>query len=99
MILTEEAVRSVAALGNLALSDAEVRRFSKEIGEILTHVEKLNELDVSAVEPMAQVLHEAGETATLREDRERTPLGSETALANAPQPGGGYFKVPLVIER
>jgi aspartyl-tRNA(Asn)/glutamyl-tRNA(Gln) amidotransferase subunit C len=48
---------------------------------------------------MAQVLYDAEETATLREDRERPTLGSEAALANAPISGGGYYKVPKVIER
>jgi aspartyl-tRNA(Asn)/glutamyl-tRNA(Gln) amidotransferase subunit C len=48
---------------------------------------------------MSQVLYEADETATLRPDVERAPLGNELALANAPSPGGGYFKVPKVIER
>jgi aspartyl-tRNA(Asn)/glutamyl-tRNA(Gln) amidotransferase subunit C len=48
---------------------------------------------------MAQVLFEAGETATLRPDVERAPLGNELAVANAPVSGAGYFKVPLVIER
>jgi Asp-tRNA(Asn)/Glu-tRNA(Gln) amidotransferase C subunit len=37
--------------------------------------------------------------ATLREDRERPSLGNQEALANAPLAGGGYFKVPKVIER
>ncbi len=99
MKLTEEEVRYVADLANLRLSDAEVARMAAELGEVLTHMEKLNALDTSGVEPMAQVLYEAGETATLREDVERPGLGSETALANAPCAGGGFFKVPKVIER
>jgi Asp-tRNA(Asn)/Glu-tRNA(Gln) amidotransferase C subunit len=48
---------------------------------------------------MAQVLYAAGETATLRDDVERPPLGNDAALANAPLAGAGYYKVPLVIER
>jgi aspartyl-tRNA(Asn)/glutamyl-tRNA(Gln) amidotransferase subunit C len=48
---------------------------------------------------MAQVLFDAGETATLRDDVPVPPLGNQAALANAPQPGAGYFKVPKVIER
>jgi len=59
----------------------------------------LNELDTSDVEPMAQVLYDAEETATLRADRERPPIGNEAALANAPLAGAGYYKVPKVIER
>jgi aspartyl-tRNA(Asn)/glutamyl-tRNA(Gln) amidotransferase subunit C len=99
MKLTEQDVRQVADLANLALTDDEIARMRKELDEILTHIDKLNELDTSGVEPMAQVLFDAGETATLREDRERPPLGTEAALANAPASGAGYFKVPKVIER
>ncbi len=99
MKLSEQEVRYVADLANLRLTGEEVVRMAGDLGEVLTHMEKLNELDTSGVQPMAQVLYEAGETATLREDVERPGLGSETALANAPQGGAGFFKVPKVIER
>lgn len=99
MKLTEKEVRYVADLANLNFSDEEVRKFALELDGILGHMDKLNELDTSNVEPMAQVLYAAGETATLREDRERPPLGTELALANAPLKGSGYFKVPRIIER
>ena len=89
----------MADLGNLQLSDDEVSRFQRDLDEILTHIDKLNELDTTEVAPMTQVLFEAEETATLRADEEHTPLGSQIALANAPQAGAGYFKVPKVIER
>jgi len=99
MILNEEEVRRVAELANLTLTPEEVRKMAADLGEILTHMEKLNGLDTREVEPMAQVLYEADKTATLREDRERPGLGSEAALANAPLAGAGFFKVPKVIER
>ena len=99
MKLTEKEVRYVADLANLSFSDEEVRKFAQELDGILEHMDKLNELDTSNVEPMAQVLYAADETATLRPDVERPPLGNELALANAPQKGAGYFKVPRVIER
>lgn len=99
MKLTKQEVQQVAELANLALSDDEINRMAQDLDSILIHVDKLSELDTSGVEPMAQVLYEAGETATLREDRERAPLGNTAALANAPLAGGGYFKVPKVIER
>ncbi len=99
MKITETEVRYVAALVNLKLGDSEIHQLAAELDGILTHIDKLNELDVSGVEPMAQLLYEAEETATLREDVERPPLGAALALANAPQSGGGYFKVPKVIER
>ena len=99
MKITEKEVRYVAGLANLQLTDAEVGKLQTDLNGILEHMDKLKEIDTTGVEPMAQVLFDAGETATLREDVIVPPLGNEAALANAPQPGAGYFKVPLVIER
>jgi aspartyl-tRNA(Asn)/glutamyl-tRNA(Gln) amidotransferase subunit C len=97
--LTDEEVRYVADLANLRLTDEEVRRMSHDLGQILTHIDQLNELDTSDVEPMAQVLFGEDEIATLREDVPHTPLGNEDALANAPASAAGHFIVPRVIER
>ncbi len=99
MKITEQEVRRVADLANLALTDEEVIRMAYDLDGILSHMEKLNELDTTNVEPMAQVLFDAAETATLREDREVAPLSNADALANAPLAGSGYYKVPRVIER
>jgi len=97
--ISEQEVRYVADLANLKLADEEITRLKRDLDEILTHIDTLNELDTSNVQPMAQVLYEAEETATLREDRERPCIGVDAALANAPLSGGGYYKVPRVIER
>ena len=99
MKITEAEVRYVADLANLRLSQEEVGRFCADLGGILTYMDKLNQLDTSQVEPMAQVLYDAQETATLRDDSAWPTLGSEAALANAPAAGAGHFKVPRVIER
>lgn len=99
MKLTEQEVRYVADLANLDLNETEVARMAHDLDEILTHIDKLNELDTENVEPMAQVLYEAAETATLRSDTIGPSLANETALANAPLAGAGFFKVPKVIER
>ena len=99
MKLTDDEVRYVADLANLRLSEEEVHRMSHDLGQILTYIEELNKLDTTAVAPMAQVLFDADETATLREDRPRRPLSNHQALENSALSGGGYFKVPKVIER
>jgi aspartyl-tRNA(Asn)/glutamyl-tRNA(Gln) amidotransferase subunit C len=97
--INEEEVRRVAELANLALTGEETARMARELSGILQQVDKLNELDTEGVEPMSQVLYDAGETGTLREDRQRPSLSNQEALANAPAPGSGYYKVPKVIER
>lgn len=99
MRITEEEVRRVAELATLALTDDEIARMARDLSGVLTHVDKLNELDTTGVEPMTQVLFAAEENSTLRQDRERPSLSNADALANAPVAGGGYFKVPKVIER
>lgn len=99
MKITPDQVRHVAELANLALSEAETARMAHDLDEILTHMDKLNELDTTSVEPMAQVLFEADPTSTLRDDVEQPCLDQRTALQNAPLAGAGYFKVPKVFER
>jgi len=97
--LSEKEVRYVADLANLRLSADEVPRMSHDLGQILTHIEQLNALDTSNVEPMAQVLFDADETATLREDIPHATLSNQDALANTVASGAGYYKVPKVIDR
>ena len=99
MKITEEQVRYVAALSNLQLRAEEVAHLRADLDGILEHIDRLNEISTSGVEPMAQVLYDAEDTATLRADAPAPTLGGQAALANAPQPGAGYFKVPKVIER
>ena len=99
MKITEQDVRNIAVLANLKLRDDEIPKLRADLDGILEHMDALKEIDTSGVEPMAQVLFDAGETATLRPDVPLPSLGNEAALANAPQPGAGYFKVPKVIER
>jgi aspartyl-tRNA(Asn)/glutamyl-tRNA(Gln) amidotransferase subunit C len=97
--ITEQEVRRVADLANLALTEDEIVRMTQDMDGILSHIDKLSELDTSNVEPMSQVLYDSEETATLRADVERKPLSNADALANAPVSGQGYYKVPLVIEK
>src|SRR5579863_7792024 len=99
MRLTEKDVRYVAALANLNLSDEETGRMLHDLDGILAQMDTLAGIDTEGVAPMAQVLFEAGETATLRADIERPTLDNEVALGNAALSGSGYFKVPRVIER
>ena len=99
MKIDEAGIRRVAELANLALTEEEVARMAHDMDGILEHIDKLSELDTTGVEPMAQVLYDAEETATLREDRERAPLSNADAVANAAVTSGGYYKVPRVIER
>jgi aspartyl-tRNA(Asn)/glutamyl-tRNA(Gln) amidotransferase subunit C len=95
--ITEEEVRKVADLANLRLSPDEVTRMAREMDAVLTHVDELNQLDTTGVEPMAQVLYAGGDS--LRDDEPGPTLANEDVTANAVISGAGFFKVPRVIER
>ena len=99
MKITEKEVRYVATLANLELTDVEIARLQHDLDGILEHMASLNAVNTDGVEPMAQVLFEASAGAALRDDVPVPPLGNEAAVANAPEPAAGYFKVPQVIER
>lgn len=93
--IDEAQVRKVAKLSRLDLSDDEVGRLSGELSAVVEYIEKLNELDVDGVEPLAHCLpiHNV-----FREDVVKESLSNEDALANAPQRHEEYFKVPKVLD-
>jgi aspartyl-tRNA(Asn)/glutamyl-tRNA(Gln) amidotransferase subunit C len=99
MALTEQDVRYVAELAHLQLTPDEMRRFLPQLDSILQYMQKLNALDTTQVEPMAQVTYPAAENPSLRSDQTRKCFAPDEALRNAPEPGDGYFKVPRVIEK
>lgn len=92
--IDEAQVRRVALLGRLELSDEEVAQFSGQLSDIVTYIEKLNELDTDNVEPLAHCLPVHN---VLREDVPKPSLTNEQALANAPERENEYFKMPKVL--
>jgi len=112
MKVTEKDVAYVADLGNLELSEDERVRMVKDLNAILGHIDTLEKLDTSDVQPMAQVSDRYGADQSkqgsarfmyaAREDvleELRKSLPQKEALANAPDSDGSFFKVPKVIER
>ena len=99
MALNEKDARYVAELAHLELTEEEVHKFLPQLDSILVYIEKLNQLDTTRVDPMAQVTLTALENPSLRPDLPHPTFDQETALANAPEKAAGCFKVPRVIER
>jgi len=112
MKVTEKDVSYVADLANLELSAAEHAGMVRDLNSILGYIDRLNELDTSKVEPMAQVLDRYGVDESRqgserfayanREDVVeglRESLPQEVALENAPDSDATFFRVPKVIER
>ncbi len=94
--LTIVEVERIAALAHLELTADEKQLFAKQLADILTYVEQLQQLDTSGVPATAHV------DAGLRAERDDAPAPSlpvDDAIANAPDgaPDAGLFKVPRVI--
>lgn len=88
-------VRKVAKLSRLELTEAEVEEFTGQLRAILEYMEKMNELDTTDVQPLAHCLPISN---VFREDVVKESLGTEKALANAPQQDGEFFKVPKILD-
>ena len=88
-------VRKVAKLSRLDLTEAEVEEFTGQLSAILDYVEKMNELDTTDVEPLAHCLPISN---VFRQDIAKESLGTDKALANAPQRDGEFFKVPKILD-
>ncbi|MBI2372140.1 MAG: Asp-tRNA(Asn)/Glu-tRNA(Gln) amidotransferase subunit GatC [Deltaproteobacteria bacterium] len=95
MKITRAEVEHVATLARLALTEAEAEAFTAQLDQILTYMEKLNELDTRGIEPTA---HAVTIAPVLREDEVRPSLPPAAALSNAPAREAECFKVPRVIE-
>ena len=87
-------VEHVALLARLKLSEEEEQLFTSQLNAILDYMEKLNELDTSAVEP---TFHVVSHCNTMREDKVKGSLPQESSLENAPDRAQGCFRVPKII--
>lgn len=88
-------VAYIARLARINLTEAEAKVFQKQLDDVLRHVEKLREADVTHVEPAAHVLPIFN---VFREDAPRDWFTAEQALSNAPRKANGLFIVPKVVE-
>jgi aspartyl-tRNA(Asn)/glutamyl-tRNA(Gln) amidotransferase subunit C len=85
----------VANLARLALTAEEKAKFARQLGDILHYVDKLKQVDVTGVEPMA---HAAPVFNVWQEDVVRPGLSTEQALQNAPAQRANMIVVPKVVE-
>lgn len=82
-------------LARLELTDGEREKLQNSLSDILTMVDKLEELDTEGVEPLIYINEEV---SMLREDVVKNQLSKIDALKNAPDHNNAYFKVPKVID-
>ncbi|HSH12944.1 MAG TPA: Asp-tRNA(Asn)/Glu-tRNA(Gln) amidotransferase subunit GatC [Desulfurivibrionaceae bacterium] len=94
MKITLQEVQYVAKLSRLELSGAEAEAMTGQLDRILSYIDKLNELDTSAVEPTT---HAIAMVNAFREDELRDSLPRAEALGNGPLQNGEAFVVPKII--
>ncbi len=95
MKVSKEDVLHVAKLSQLDIAPEEVEMFREQLTQILDWQDKLNELDLTDMNPTAHVLEMNN---VMREDETRPSLSVKEALNNAPDKEGSYFKVPRIME-
>jgi aspartyl-tRNA(Asn)/glutamyl-tRNA(Gln) amidotransferase subunit C len=86
-------VLHVARLARLEIPEDQIEHVQAELGAILEAVGKVSELDLEGVEPTS---HPLDLVNVWGEDEARPSLSPEDALANAPHPADGAFRVPAV---
>jgi len=85
----------LARLARLEITAEEAATFGPQIGRILDHVEQMNKLDISGIEPTA---HAITVFDVIREDAVMESLPKKTILENAPHNSNGLFIVPKVLD-
>ena len=94
--ISKEEVEYLAKLARVGLTDAEITKYQKDLGDILGYVEKLNEVDTDNVEPMAAGIEKRNET---REDKVEKIEGTPAELiSEAPKHEDGFIKVKSIFD-
>jgi aspartyl-tRNA(Asn)/glutamyl-tRNA(Gln) amidotransferase subunit C len=90
-----EQVKHVAHLARLAITEEEAERMRKDLDEIITYAEQMNELDTEQIEPTSHVLNMKN---VMRKDVSQKGLAVEDVVKNAPDAEDGYIRVPSILE-
>lgn len=94
MSISREDVEKVALLARLRLSDAESETLTAQLGDVLSYIQQLDEVDTSSVEPLAHALDLVNVFA---DDCMHEGLSREQALSTAPKSDDECFLVPAVL--
>lgn len=96
MKLDNQTIEKIAHLARLEVNPAEEPALLKDMNNILSFMEKLNELDTKGVEPLIYLTDEVN---VFREDEIKQEITADEALQNAPLHDDRYFHVARVIDK
>ncbi|TYQ18372.1 UNVERIFIED_CONTAM: aspartyl/glutamyl-tRNA(Asn/Gln) amidotransferase subunit C [Acetivibrio alkalicellulosi] len=95
MKVTKETIEHVANLARLNLSEKEKERLTTDMENIISYVDKLNQLDTKGVKSTEHVIPIKN---VFREDEVKPSFSRDKILSNAPEVEDGCFKVPKIVE-
>jgi aspartyl-tRNA(Asn)/glutamyl-tRNA(Gln) amidotransferase subunit C len=95
MKLSLEEVRHISKLSRLSLSEEEAGLYATQLSKIIDHVEQLNNLDTSEIEPTSHIIPLDN---VMADDIQGISLSREEALKNAPDSTDKFYRVPKIIE-
>lgn len=85
----------LARLARLEINPEEAGIFGIQLDRILDHVEQMNKLDISGIEPTA---HAISVFDVIRDDVVTESIVKAMQLSNAPHCANGLFVVPKVLD-
>ncbi|RJQ42231.1 MAG: Asp-tRNA(Asn)/Glu-tRNA(Gln) amidotransferase subunit GatC [Gaiellales bacterium] len=94
-MISHEDVRYVARLARLNIEEDELDRYVSQLTSIISHIDKIAELELEDVEPTTHVVRLSN---VMRDDEVRPSVSREAALLNGPEVESGAFRVPPIIE-
>ena len=94
MRISKKEVEKLAHLSRLELDENAINQMQGDMDKMLNFVDKINELDLEGVEPLAYM---SDEVNILRADKIEQKINHEEALKNAPDKDTDYFRVPKVM--
>lgn len=95
MIIDKNLVTYLESLGRIQLTESQREETLKDLQDILTYIDTLNELSTDGVEPMS---HSFPVTNVMREDVVEIHNTRDEILQNAPEEKDGCFVVPKTVE-
>jgi aspartyl-tRNA(Asn)/glutamyl-tRNA(Gln) amidotransferase subunit C len=93
--IDKDTLNKISHLARLEFNEEDAEKMVQDMTNIISFVEKLNEVDTEGVEPLTTMSHEIN---ALREDIVQPHLDHELALKSAPKKDSDYFRVPKVLE-
>ena len=95
MQITPELIKYLESLARITLTEDEKKKIGGELQDILTYIDKLNELDTEGVEAMS---HCFPLTNVFRADEVKSSMSPDDIVANAPESQDGAFVVPKTVD-